>query len=138
MNTLAKIELLAETVDTVTISRASLDAIIEELEDAADRLALAELDAKEAALGPARVGARYLTLDEARHLWDGAAPLSIWRRKRGLSQRALAAKAGISPSYLAEIEHGTKRGSLDVLLALAGALDVEIGDLLPPGGITSA
>jgi transcriptional regulator with XRE-family HTH domain len=53
-----------------------------------------------------------LTAEEARRLIDGENPVKIWRGKRGLSQRALAAEAKLSSSYLAELETGRKTGSM--------------------------
>ena len=52
-----------------------------------------------------------LTGEAVRRLLDDESPVNVWREKRGLSQRDLAAQAGISPRYLAEIEAGRKPGS---------------------------
>jgi transcriptional regulator with XRE-family HTH domain len=55
----------------------------------------------------------------------------IWRRRRRLSQAALAGLAGISQAYLSQIETGIRaveRRSTQV--ALASALDVGVADLL--------
>jgi len=60
--------------------------------------------------------------EEARRLCEGAAVLAVWRGKRGLAQAALARRAGLSASYVAEIETGAKRGSVDALVKLAAAL----------------
>ena len=57
---------------------------------------------------------------------DGEAALVIWRNRSGLSQKALASKAGISASYMAEIEAGKKPGSVAAMSALAKALDVPL------------
>ena len=59
--------------------------------------------------------ATYLTLDEAEALLDGANPVTVRRSKRGLTQRALAEAAEVSPSYLNEIEAGCKLGSVDAI-----------------------
>ena len=55
---------------------------------------------------------------------DNVSVVVIRREREGLSQRALAEKAGISPSYLAEIEAGKKPGSMAAIKALAVALRV--------------
>lgn len=55
--------------------------------------------------------------------------MRVWREHRGLSQRELAATAGVSVSDLNEIEAGKKPGSVKALKALAQALRVELGDL---------
>jgi len=46
------------------------------------------------------------------------------RRRRGLTQEALAERAGQDLSYLQRVERGTTNLSARVLLALAMALDV--------------
>ncbi len=47
-----------------------------------------------------------------------------------MSQREVAGKAGVSPSYLAEIETGQKPGSADALQALARALNTSMESLV--------
>jgi len=44
--------------------------------------------------------------EEMRRILDGESPVKVWRKKRGLTQRELVEHAGVSPSYLAEIETG--------------------------------
>ncbi len=52
------------------------------------------------------------------------------RAEAGLSLTALAQRAGMSPSYLTEIEKGRKYPRNDKILALAGALGKEYDDLV--------
>jgi len=52
------------------------------------------------------------------------------RARRGMSRRLLAAGAGLSERYLAQLEGGTGNPTFLVLRALAGALDVPIGALI--------
>jgi transcriptional regulator with XRE-family HTH domain len=52
------------------------------------------------------------------------------RRGRGLTLNDLAAAAGLSVAYLGEIERGKKYPSVSVLERLAGALALEMPDLL--------
>lgn len=59
------------------------------------------------------------------------------RRQRGLSLRAVAAKAQISPSLLSGIERGKASPSLVSLVAIADALGVRPGDLLEEGDKTT-
>jgi DNA-binding XRE family transcriptional regulator len=54
----------------------------------------------------------------------------VWREHRGLSQRALAKAAGVSPGHLSDIEHGRRSGSVDALKRIAAALKVRIDDLI--------
>jgi transcriptional regulator with XRE-family HTH domain len=52
------------------------------------------------------------------------------RRARGLTQRALAAQAGIGEKYLSRIERGLVTPSLLVALELTEALGVPLAELL--------
>lgn len=52
------------------------------------------------------------------------------REKRGITQEALAAKAGISRGYLARLETGRHDPTLTTLMKLAKALRVKPGALL--------
>ncbi len=58
------------------------------------------------------------------------------RRARGWTQEQLAEAASIETSYLARIEGGTRRATLDKLSSIATALDVEIVQLLGVGSAT--
>jgi len=69
-----------------------------------------------------------------------AARIRRYRDDKGLTQTALADAAGLSKTYLSELESGPgRRPSGDVLLRIADALGVSIADLLgrhtaPAGG----
>ena len=52
------------------------------------------------------------------------------RDARGLTLRALAARSGVSPSTISDIERGTKSPTISTLALLADALDAPIADLL--------
>lgn len=125
------IKILAETADTVTISRADLDALIAAEEDAQDLAAIRAHRAHEEAVGWETARASYLTTEEAQRLLDGESPVRVWREKRGMTQRALAEAAEISVPYLCEIESGKKPGSAQALYRLARILQVRMEDLLP-------
>lgn len=59
----------------------------------------------------------------------GCGPLvRAWRSARGLSQEHLAARAGVSTRHLSFIETGRAKPGREVLLALAGALEVPLRD----------
>lgn len=60
---------------------------------------------------------------------DGQNPIQVWREFRGLSQHDLAEKAGISVPYLSQLEHGKRRGTLEVLSAIGKALGVGLDEL---------
>lgn len=50
------------------------------------------------------------------------------RRARGVSQEALALRAGISPRYLSDVELGKRNIALENIRALAEALGVGAGE----------
>lgn len=52
------------------------------------------------------------------------------REKKGLSVRALAAKAGMSYTYVSNVENSKADPSLSVLKRLAAALDIAASDLI--------
>jgi DNA-binding XRE family transcriptional regulator len=124
------IKLLAETIDTVTISRTDLESLIQAAEDAEDMAAVRMRRRHEESAGGYEIAkAGYLTGDEAKRILAGESPVRIWREKRGLTQRALAQAAGMQAGYLNEIENGKKPGSLAAHTALAAALGVALDDL---------
>lgn len=57
----------------------------------------------------------------------GESAIRILRKYRGLTQKDLAEKAGISRPYLTEIETGKKDGSLRAMRSLAAVLKVDVG-----------
>ena len=62
-------------------------------------------------------------------LLDGEQPVKVWREQRGLTQEALATKAGISKAYLCQIETRKRTGALKTLRAIADALALKVDDL---------
>jgi transcriptional regulator with XRE-family HTH domain len=56
--------------------------------------------------------------------------LRQFRNERGLSQRSLAEKAGISREYLARLETGRQDPTLSTLEKLADALRVKVARLI--------
>jgi DNA-binding XRE family transcriptional regulator len=65
---------------------------------------------------------------------DGENPVKVWRKYRGLTQQELAQAAGISASYLSQIEAGKREGSTAVLQAIARAMNLTLDDVVynPP------
>ncbi|KLU63771.1 HTH-type transcriptional regulator SinR [Desulfosporosinus acididurans] len=61
--------------------------------------------------------------------------LKTYRKQKGFTQVELAKKAGISRSYLADVEAGRYNPSLDTLTAVAKALNIETGLLISPEAI---
>jgi DNA-binding XRE family transcriptional regulator len=117
---------IATTDETVTLSRADYEALLDELEEARDRERLRQVEADLAAGRTEEI-----PLDMAEALLDGANPVRTWRKYRGLTAGDLAAQVGISKAYLSEIESGKKPGSVAVLAQIAKALTVDMDDLMP-------
>jgi DNA-binding XRE family transcriptional regulator len=115
-----------ETPDTVTLRRADYEALLNQLEDAEDRAAVLEHR-----LAKASGKAEMLTLEEADRLIGGENPVKFWRDKRHMTQEGLARIAGISKSFLSEIESGKGTASVETLRKLAHELKVDVDDLLP-------
>jgi transcriptional regulator with XRE-family HTH domain len=57
-------------------------------------------------------------------------PLAFWRKKRGYTQASLAAEAGLSQPYVAQMEGGQRVGDVTTLAKLARLLRVRIEDLV--------
>ncbi|MEW6242598.1 MAG: helix-turn-helix domain-containing protein [Chloroflexota bacterium] len=97
----------------------------EELEDIRDYdAAKAELERGEDELIPAEVVFAIL---------EGENPVKVWREFRGLTQQQLAEAAGISKPYLSQIETGKRKGSADILSALAKVLNVTLEEVIARG-----
>ena len=70
-----------------------------------------------------------LTQDEMSELLAAPTPLAFWRRRRGLSQAALAMEIGCKQPYLAQLELGRRKGTRDTYRKLADALRIALDDL---------
>ena len=55
------------------------------------------------------------------------------RTRQGFSVRALAARAGCSPSFISQVEHGQASPSISSLERLVQALGMTLGDFFPRG-----
>jgi transcriptional regulator with XRE-family HTH domain len=55
--------------------------------------------------------------------------LRTLRHDRGETLGNIATRAGVSPQYLSEMERGLKEPSSEMIAAVAGALEVTLGDL---------
>ncbi len=63
-------------------------------------------------------------------LLEADSQLKAWREYRRMTQQALADASGISRNYISEIESLKRDGTVKTLLALAGALDIDLDDLV--------
>lgn len=108
----------------VILSESEYERLVEAAETARDaRVAEAALAAYKADPGTA------LGSDELKQLLAAPTPLAFWRRKRGLSQAALAAEVGCKQPYLAQLELGRRKGTRDTFRKLAAILNVTLDDL---------
>lgn len=107
------------------LPEAEYRALIDAAEEAADVAAVRRFN-EHLATGEEEL----LPAEMANRILDGENPVRVWREYRGLNARALAAKAGITPAYLSQIETGKREGAVETMKRLAGALDVSLDDLV--------
>ncbi|MGE4339217.1 MAG: helix-turn-helix domain-containing protein [Pigmentiphaga sp.] len=112
---------MTNTDDTITIPRKEYDAMRARLEDLDDIIA-----AQAAISGPSLPHAFAVRIFEG-----DEHPVRVWREFRGLSATALSEAAGVSKTYLSEIETGKKPGSIEAYKALAAVLDVPLDVIVP-------
>jgi DNA-binding XRE family transcriptional regulator len=67
-------------------------------------------------------------------LLDSENPIRVWREYRRLTLEQLADATGISKPYLSQIENGRRHATVDVLCRLAGALAIDLDQIVPAGG----
>jgi len=127
---MSKIKLLAQTDRTVTLRRADFETLLDAAEDKVDLTVVESHRAYEKRVGWNVARRNYLTRDEAERALAGESLVRIWREKRGMTQRALAEAARVSPAYLAEIEAGKKPGSKEAVQRLAQVLEVPMENLM--------
>lgn len=110
--------------EMVTIPRAEYDHLRAAAADLAD---LQSFDRSKAVLAAGED--ELIPAGHANRLLNGESALRVYRDLRGLTQTALAEKAGVNRVTVAEIETGRKHGSVSTLRALADALGVTLDDL---------
>lgn len=74
-------------------------------------------------------GAELIPAEVVFALLDGESPIRVWREYRCLTQQQLAQAAGISKGYLSQLESGRRKGTVDVLTAIARVLKVDLDDV---------
>jgi DNA-binding XRE family transcriptional regulator len=111
--------------EVVILAVADYERLLELAEDARD-LRIAERALAELASGKGET----LTHAEMLELLDATSPISFWRKRRGLTQVALARAVGISQAYLAQIEGGRREGDMKLYSNLARVLGVDLEDLV--------
>ena len=76
------------------------------------------------------VGEELIPSEVTYAILDGINPVRVWREHRGLTQQQLAEAVGISVPYLSQIESGKRRGSAEVLAAIARELGLSLDDIV--------
>ena len=104
---------------------ADYERLLDLAEDTTDASAAAAAEKRRLA------GEEYLPAAMVDRLLAGENPLKVWRKHRGLTLARLGAAAGISTSFLSEIENGKRRGAPALWRRLAEALRVSADDILP-------
>jgi DNA-binding XRE family transcriptional regulator len=94
------------------------------------RLSRGEQDLKDRQMAEAALAEEQLPWSTAKRLLHGESPIKVWREHRGLSQRQLAEAVGVRATYVSQLETGRKRPSLQLAIALARALSLNIDDLV--------
>lgn len=110
--------------------KGGFDALLAAAEDAIDHAAIDAQERREAEQGVAAARADYLPGRLVDRLLAGESPVRVWREHRGMTSRRVATEAGVSVSYLSEIETGHKPGSPIALRAVAQVLRVPMADLV--------
>jgi len=106
------------------LPEADYRALIEAKEESNDLAAVREFDARLARGEEELIPAEYV-----KRMLDGENKIRVWREYRGLTVKALAEAAGITPAYLSQIETGAREGTLATLKKLSAALRVTIDDI---------
>ena len=110
--------------EMVTITREEYERLLSAADELADIAAYDRAKATLAAGDDELVPAEF-----ANRLIAGESPVRVYRELRGLTQVALSEASGVNRVQIANIESGSKRGSIDTLKKLAGALGVSLDDL---------
>lgn len=97
----------------------------EQIEYALDRAEINRIQAQ-----AARGECETLTSEEVLEALAAPISLAFWRKKRGLTQKVLAERVGISQSYMAELSSGKRKGDPALFLRLARALGVQMESLI--------
>ena len=103
--------------DTITLTRDEYEALIDSRDHA---IAMREIAA----------GAPTILESELDDFLAAPSSVAFFRKRVALTQIALANKIEISQAYLAQIESGARKGTVDIYLRLARALGVRVEDLV--------
>ena len=106
------------------IPLAEYERLVEAAEDAADVRAYDEAKRRLAAGEDELIPAEFVN-----RMIDGDNKVRVWREYRGLTIKALAEAAGLTPAYLSQIETGVREGTVETYKKIAAALRVRIDNI---------
>ena len=106
------------------IPLAEYERLVEAAEDAADVRAYDEAKRRLAAGEDELIPAEFVN-----RMIDGDNKVRVWREHRGLTIKALAEAAGLTPAYLSQIETGVREGTVETYKKIAAALRVKIDSI---------
>ncbi len=92
--------------------------------------ALDVLDARRIGAAVASGEEELLTSEELDRLLEASTPMAFWRKKRGLTQKALAEQVGTAQSFIAAMEKGKAQGDPRLVLRIARVLGVGMESLV--------
>lgn len=107
--------------EMVTITREEYDRLLEAAED------LADIEAYDRAKAQ---GGDSIPDEYVGRILDGESPLRVFRDWRGLTQARLAELSGVNRVQIANIEGGSRTGSVETLKKLVEALGLGVDDLI--------
>jgi DNA-binding XRE family transcriptional regulator len=105
----------------IVLPLAEYQALIEAADIAAHKREIARLGSGQSV----KLGAK-----DTEVLLAAPSPLSFWRKRSGMTQVDVAQTAGISQSYLSELESGARKGDPLLFKKLAAVLGVPLDDLI--------
>lgn len=108
-------------VTLVVLTLADYERLIDKADIAKADKIMADIAAGREEVVPAEI---------VRRLIAGENKIKVWRTHRDLSGRELAAAAGVSASFLSQMESGKKEGSVSVMKKIAAVLRVDLDDIV--------
>lgn len=109
----------------VVLDEIEYERLVNALEDAEDAGAVQGFEEKLASGEEELIPAEYVY-----RMLDGENRVAVWREFRGMTSKRLADAAGITQSYLSQIETGKRDGTIGTMKKIAEALAVSIDDLV--------
>jgi DNA-binding XRE family transcriptional regulator len=106
------------------IPLAEYERLVEAAEDAADVRAYDEAKRRLAAGEDELIPAEFVN-----RMIDGDNKVRVWREHRGLTIKAVAEAAGLTPAYLSQIETGVREGTVETYKKIAAALRIKIDSI---------